>query len=413
MRSARSILTDPRAVGVAQAAPRTAAFLAKSWATSRLPGAEANRPTLGLAAQVLLDEVLMAAMKNPRLFPSDDDYVRAGQDIAAAHEMWSERGWLDDPERYHHDPDVPMGCMMTRQRALNVGYEHLTFASRYEPHAGEPGRERWLSYEANRTAHAWVVRARAAGRPWLVCVHGWGMGSPLMDLRAFRSRRLSRDLGLNLLVPVLPLHGPRQKPGANGGEGFMTIDLIDALHGFAQAAWDIRSAIRWIRFHDPDASVGIYGISLGGYTAALTASLEDDLACVIAGIPATDIVDLYRRHSPLNVRRKALATGALGPEAVAVHRVVSPLVLEPKPASERRFLFAGIGDRMSTSRQARKLWEHWDRPRMAWYPGGHVGFFWASQVSRFVEDALAESGLVVREPAAPLSLTSSSEPAGE
>src|SRR5947209_1363390 len=410
MRSARSILTDPRTVGVAQAAPRTAAFLARSWATSRLPGAEANRPTLGLAAQVLLDEVLMAAMKNPRLFPSDDDYARAGQDIAAAHEMWSTRGWIDEPERYHRNPDVPMGCMVTKQRVLNVGFEHLTFPSRYEPHTGEPGRDRWLSYEANHTAHAWVVRTREPGRPWLVCVHGWGMGSPLMDLRAFRARRLSRELGLNLLVPVLPLHGPRQKPGANGGEGFMTIDLIDSLHGFAQAAWDILSAIRWIRYHDPDASVGLYGLSLGGYTAALTATLEDDLACVIAGIPATDIVDLYRRHSPLNVRRKALATGALGPKAVAVHRVVSPLVLEPKPAPERRFLFAGIGDRMSTSRQARKLWEHWDRPKMAWYPGGHVGFFWASQVSRFVEDALAESGLVVREPAAPLSLTSSSEP---
>ena len=412
MRSARAILTDPRTVGVAQAAPRTAAFLAKSWATSRMPGFEGSRPTIGLAAQVLLDEVLMAAMKNPRLFPSDDDYARAGRDIASAHETWTERGWLAAPETYHRDPDVPMGCMVTRERVLNVGYEHLTFPSRYEPHAGEPGRERWLGYEANRTAHAWVVRTREQGRPWLVCVHGWGMGSPLMDLRAFRARRLSRQLGLNVLVPVLPLHGPRQRPDANGGEGFMTIDLIDSLHGFAQAAWDIRSAVRWIRYHDPDASVGLYGLSLGGYTAALTATLEDDLACVIAGIPATDIVDLYRRHSPLNVRRKATEAGALGPKAVAVHRVVSPLVLEPKPPRDRRFLFAGIGDRMSTSRQARRLWEHWDRPKMAWYPGGHVGFFWTSQVSRFVEEALAESGLV-REPAEPLSLTSSSAVAAE
>jgi dienelactone hydrolase len=203
------------------------------------------------------------------------------------------------------------------------------------------------------------------------------------------------------------MHGPRQRPGANTGEGFMSIDLIDAVHGFAQAAWDIRSAIRWIRFHEPHADVGIYGLSLGGYTAALTASLEDDLACVIAGIPATDLVDLYRRHSPLKVRRKALEHGALGPKAVAVHRVVSPLVLEPKPPRERRFLFAGVGDRMSTSGQARKLWEHWDRPKMAWYSGGHVGFFFASDVSRFVEDALAESGLVATEPAQLLSLTSS------
>ncbi|MBV8159985.1 MAG: alpha/beta hydrolase [Acidimicrobiia bacterium] len=379
---------------MARAAPRTAAFLARSWMTSRAPGREAERPTLGLAAQVLLDEVLMAAMKNPRLFPSDDDYVRAGRDIDAAHQLWSERGWLDDPAAYHRNPDVPMGCMVTRQRVLNMAYEHLTFPSGYEPHAAEPGRERWLGYEANRTAHAWVVRARDAGRPWLVCVHGWGMGSPFMDLRAFRARRLSRVLGLNLLVPVLPLHGPRQRPGANGGEGFMTIDLIDAAHGLAQAAWDIRSAIRWIRFHDPDAQVGVYGLSLGGYTAALTASLEDGLACVIAGIPATDIVDLYRRHSPVNVRRKALDAGALGPKAIAVHRVVSPLVLAPRPERHKRFLFAGIGDRMSTSRQARRLWEHWDRPAMAWYPGGHVGFFWASDVSRFVEGALASSGLV-------------------
>jgi dienelactone hydrolase len=222
------------------------------------------------------------------------------------------------------------------------------------------------------------------------------MGSPLMDLRAFRARRLRNQLGVNVLVPVLPLHGPRQRPDANPGEGFMSIDLIDSVHGFAQAAWDVRSAIRWIRHHDASARVGVYGLSLGGYTAALTASLEDDLACVIAGIPATDLVDLYRRHSPVAVRRRARECGALGSEATAVHRVVSPLVLQPKPPRDRRYLFAGRGDRMSTAAQATRLWEHWGRPRMAWYPGGHVGFFWAGDVSRFVEDALAESGLVER-----------------
>ncbi|MBV8386303.1 MAG: hypothetical protein JO155_05880, partial [Acidimicrobiia bacterium] len=69
MQSARAILRDPRTVGVAQAAPRTAAFLARSWATSRLPGRGESKPTIGLAAQVLLDEVLISAMRNPKLFP--------------------------------------------------------------------------------------------------------------------------------------------------------------------------------------------------------------------------------------------------------------------------------------------------------------------------------------------------------
>src|SRR5207248_3275064 len=294
MRSARSIITDPRTVGVAQAAPRTAAFLAKSWVS----GGTAGRPSAGLAAQVLLDEVLIAAMKNPRLFPHRDDYLRAGRDIAAAHQLWSEQGWLDEPARFHVDPSAPENAVLTRQRVLNVRYEHLTFESAYRPHEGEPGRERWLGHERNRTGHAWVLRHSEAGRPWLVCVHGFGMGTPMMDLRGFRARQLHRDLGLNVLLPVLPLHGPRQTPGAASGEGFMSIDLVDAVHGLAQSAFDVRSAIRWIRAEHGEVPVGLYGLSLGGYVAALTASLEDGLACAIPGIPATDQVHLYRRHCP-------------------------------------------------------------------------------------------------------------------
>ena len=396
-RAARRFFTDPRTVGVAQAAPRTAAFMARSWARSRqsLPdaAAAAAQPSLGLAAQVLLDEVLIASMKNPRLFPSEDDYRRAGEEIRAAHVLFETQGWLDDPERYHDARPAPSDATVRRRRVLGQRFEHLTFPSGYEPHRGEPGGERWLAHERNRTAHAFVLRHPGPDRPWLVCIHGFGTGRPLIDFRGFRAPGLHRTLGLNLLLPVLPLHGPRQRPGAASGEGFMSIDLLDSLHGLAQAAWDVRAAIAWARAAGGGAPVGVYGLSLGGYVAALVASLEDDLACAIAGIPATDLPDLYRRHSTAAVRRRALEAGALGAEATAVHRVVSPLVLAPKLARGRRYVFAGLGDRMSTSDQARRLWRHWDQPRIAWYPGGHVGFWWASNVTRFVTDALVESGM--------------------
>src|SRR5207245_11204950 len=137
-------------------------------------------------------------------------------------------------------------------------------------------------------------------------------------------------------------------------------DRIHSVPAMAQAAWNIRRAIRWIRATaGAETPVGLYGLSLGGYVAALVASLEEDLDCVIAGIPATDIPDLYRRHSSPALRRRALAAGALGPEAIAVHSVVSPLVLRPKLPREGRFVFAGLGDRMSTAEQARRLWRHW------------------------------------------------------
>ncbi|HEX6393015.1 MAG TPA: CocE/NonD family hydrolase [Acidimicrobiales bacterium] len=390
-------LTDPRLVGMAQAVPRMVGVLRRT-GTRTEDGYPELGPSAGLALQVLLDEVLISLMRNPGLFPKEEDYERAGQDILGAYEMWRENGWLDDPAAYHVTPQAPQAVSVTQERTFRrQSYEHLSFGSGYRPHDGEPGGERWLSHLENRTAHAYVVRSPEPGRPWLVCLHGFGMGVPSMDLPAFRADRMQRHLKLNLALIVLPMHGPRQTPGTARGEGFMSIDLIDSIHGMAQAAYDTRSVIRWIRHQHGEVPIGLYGLSLGGYVVSLVASLEERLACVIAGVPATDLPDLYRRHSPNSVRLRAYRTGALGPQADGVNRVVSPLALAPKVAAERRYIFAGAGDRMSTASQARRLWEHWDRPSIAWYPGGHVGFFLTGSVQRFVSEALEESGLVSQQ----------------
>ena len=391
-------LTDPRVVGVAQALPRTIGVLKRTTRSRGADGYPEVGASAGLAVQIFLDEVLISLMRNPALFPNADDFERAGQDVLAAYEIWRSKRWLEDPAAFHHSPPTPSPVSLTNERTFRrQRYEHLTFASGYHPHKGEPGSDRYLSHLQNRTAHAYIVRGTEPGRPWLVCLHGFGMGLAHVDMAAFRADRLKRDLGLNVALVVLPMHGPRQTPGTTKGEGFMSIDLIDSVHGMAQAAYDTRSVIRWIRNQDGDVPVGVYGLSLGGYVAALVASLEEDLSCVIAGVPATDLPDLYRRHSPTHVRLKAFETGALGQQADAVHRVVSPLALRPKVPVYRRFIFAGAGDRMSTADQARRLWEHWDRPRIAWYSGGHIGFFLAGTVQRFVAQALEESGLISRQ----------------
>ncbi|HEV2368300.1 MAG TPA: alpha/beta hydrolase [Acidimicrobiales bacterium] len=394
-RRARRVLLDPRAVGVMQAGPRTVAFLARGRyrGGDDQPAGPAIGPSFGLAAQVLLDEVLIAALRNPKLFPRDEDYERAGQEISAAHDLWEQRGWLADPGSYHDTPGAPADWSIRTDTTFNQRYETLTYLSGYEPRAEEPGADRWMARRANRTAHAYIARTHRLDRPWLICVHGFGTGRAALDLRAFRSRHLTRTLGMNLLLPVLPMHGPRQEEGADAGEGFMTINLLDSVHGLAQSAWDIRAAIRWIRSRHGDVPVGIYGISLGAYVAALTASLETELACVITGVPAVDIADLYRRHSPRGVRRRAVEAGALGECADGVTSVVSPLALSPKVAAERRYIFGGVGDRMANFEQAERLWRHWGRPNLARYPGGHIGFYWAAGLRDFVDRALVESGL--------------------
>jgi hypothetical protein len=395
LRRARQVAGDPRVTGVLQAGPSVAYFLART--RSRMARASYDdtvvpaRPTPALAFQAYLDALLLAMFRHPDLLPKDDEYATAGAHVAAFRELCVHRGWLDAPSGYHLDPPPPDDLEARYAFRPGLSYEHVTFTSGWEPDADETGRARWLGHTANRTAHAWL--ARAPGRDsgsWLVCAHGFGMGtSPVVDVRAFRGQQLHRR-GINVVVPVLPLHGLRAS-GHVRGEALMTIDMVDSVHGIAQAVWDLRRLIRWLRLERGARQVGVIGYSLGGLVASLVAALEDDLACVIAGIPVVDLPSLFRRHMPAGVARRAIAQGALGPAADDVHRVVSPLAMECRVPFGRRFVFAGLADRMSTFGQARRLWLHWDRPALATYPGGHLGFFWSAEVKRFVDDALAGS----------------------
>ncbi len=388
-------IRDPRIAGVLRAGPRVVDFLVRSH--RRTAGSAVDdsivkvRPTPALVAQAYLDEVLIAALRHPDLLPREDDYAPAAADLEAARELFEARGWIDRPSGYHRDPPLPDDVRASHEHVFGYGFEHTTFSSGWEPDSDEPGRTRWLEHQANQTAHAWVARAPGRDhRSWLVCLHGFGMGQRAsIDLRAFRTTQLHR-LGIHVAVAVLPLHGPRAS-GRVRGEDLMTIDMVDSMHGMAQATWDVRRLIRWLRDKEGAERVGVIGQSLGGLVAALVASLEPDLTCAIVGVPVVDLPDLFRRHSPPEITRHALQFGVLGSVADDVHRVVSPLALSCAVAPERRYIFAGLGDRMSTFGQARRLWLHWDRPALATYPGGHLGFYWSKTVKAFVAEAMAAS----------------------
>ena len=390
--TALSIARDPRTIRVLRAGPRVGSFLVKGG--PRGPSADQDRapfsmrPSAVLALEALVDEVLIAIFHHPDLVPADDDFAPAGADVARAHELFEDRGWLADPASYHEPPPPPDDDQAWHARVPGIGYDHLSFTSGYEPHEGEPGRERWLSHEANRTVHTWVSPAPGrAHRTWLVCAPGFGMGTnAFVDLRAFRTPALHRQ-GINVAVPVLPLHGPRAS-GRVRGEDLMTIDMVDSLHGIAQAVWDVRRLIRWLRVGQGAKRIGLIGYSFGALVASLVAELEADLACVVAGIPLVDLPEMFRLHSGPHVAGLAQTHGVLGPQADDVHRVVSPLAMPCVVPLQRRYIFAGLGDRMSTFDQALRLWNHWDRPTMTAYQGGHVGFFWSLAARRIVDEAV-------------------------
>jgi hypothetical protein len=352
--------------------------------------------TARLAAEVALDEAMLGTMLFSQQFPTSDDHARIRREIAQAREQFADAGWLDKPAAYHEPAPEVCAPDAVRRSVRGIRYEHLSFESGYEPRPGEPGRERWLAYHANRTAHAWVVREDPQ-RPWLICLHGYRMGQAMIDLSAFQPRWLHGKLGFNLLVPTLPLHGLRTI-GRRSGDGFLGGDLLDSIHAEAQAMWDLRRLISWVRAGS-DAPIGVYGLSLGGYTTALLASVDDRLACAIAGIPATDFARTFYRHGGPWQERVALHAGLSQDAMTEILRVVSPLALEPKVPHAHRAIFGGVVDRLVPPDQVRDLWHHWGEPRIAWYQGSHLTLGMHPAVRALTEQTL-RAALGERERAA-------------
>ncbi len=344
--------------------------------------------TLGVRAHVAADEATLATFRRLRKPPNDTAWLQIAEESALARDHFAAAGWLDDPRSYHPAPPALPQPQMRRSRVAQLRVERMKFPSEWAPPDGVPGRDRWLSYEANQVGRATVLRHRDPGRPWVVCIHGTEMGRDA-DLRSFHVRHLFAELGCNVVLPILPLHGPRREPKGSTGQ-LPSIDPLDNVHGLAQSAHDVRRIISWIRTQSPSA-IGIQGVSLGGYVAALVAALDEPLDCVIAIIPVTDFPTLFRSQSPpaLNDRLAAI----LEP-ATALHSVVSPLALESRTPVERRFIAAGLVDKLiDPVDQVARLWRHWGQPSIHWYPGGHIGYVVRRDVRHFVDAALVQSGV--------------------
>ncbi|MEB2283869.1 MAG: hypothetical protein B6D46_11400 [Polyangiaceae bacterium UTPRO1] len=342
-----------------------------------------------VAAKVILDEIFFMSEVLLARFVKAADRERLRSEIGDALAFFDEAGWLADPAGYYPQPPALEPRALVSASSFGRTYRHLTFASEFEPHPDEPGGDRWHARAANRTGHVWLLQHPGPPRPWLVCLHGYRTGSPLTGFFQFSPRWLHETLGLNLALPVLPLHGPRAS-GWRSGEGLFSGEILDLVHLKAQGVWDLRRLLAWLRARD-GMPVGVYGLSLGGGIAALAAGLEPELACVIAGMPMVDVMGLVDRHVPTFIRELVERLGISFDQIGRLLRLVSPLSLTPRVTSDRLFIFGGVADRIVPTGQVRALWEHWDRPRIEWHGGTHTSFGIESKVGLLVAEALART----------------------
>jgi hypothetical protein len=347
-----------------------------------------SRLTLRVRRDVLVDAAAYRLVTSRARRPDSAVRQRIDGEVSDALGLFEQQGWLHEPETYHQEPPLPGGVRTRRGRSGSLRFTSMSWLDGYQPRPDEPGAERFLGYRVNRVARATLLEHRSQDRPWLVCLHGFGMGRPGLDLRAFRALRLHRDLGLNLAFLTLPFHG-RRNPGPATEPPMPSADVLDTVHGLTQAVWDARQLLAHLRArtHQP---IGLMGLSLGGLVAGTVASIDRPHAVLLL-VPA---VDLPALAADATSEMGATADVDLLMRAQPLFAPISPLRLTPKVPTERRFIVAGTLDRFARpSSQAVALWRHWEQPPLHWYHGGHVSLFWARGVQAAIDAQLHAVGL--------------------
>ena len=148
---------------------------------------------------------------------------------------------------------------------------------------------------------------------------------------------------------TLPFHGQRaEKLSPFSGFGYFAGGLSGFAEAMAQAVHDFRSIIDYLRHTGVDR-IALTGISLGGYTSALVASVDDRLEAVIPNCPVVTPATMFDEWFPANklvglglalsnISRDELNAG------LAYH---CPLNYQPQLPKDRRMIITGLADRMA------------------------------------------------------------------
>ncbi|TDJ02554.1 MAG: abhydrolase domain-containing 18 [Deltaproteobacteria bacterium] len=284
---------------------------------------------------------------------------------------------------------------LTPKRSRTSGPDRylLEFKSAYEPADPDHRTEHARQIE-NHTVRAelWLHRNDRA-RGTLIALHGFGMGNPLFDAPALMASNLFR-LGLDVALFTLPLHGQRKPQDSRfSGQLFASPRVSHLNEAIGQAVHDLALLIRWLRSRS-DRPVGLLGLSLGGYVAALMASLVDDLDFVVPMAAPVCFGDMAFRFisKSRHYRRKPEAVPQ-AEELLDAYRIHSPLTHPLSVPRERVMIVAGRGDRVVPSEHAARLWHHWGRPRIHWYGGSHIAPFGRRRVLKAISGFLSELGV--------------------
>ena len=229
-------------------------------------------------------------------------------------------------------------------------------------------REKYLGVKNNCTARARWFRHREGPRPCAVLLHGYMSGFMPVERWLWPVGRLFKG-GMDVVLSVLPFHGPRRDTRRGVmPPAFPSNDPRFTVEGFRQMVSD-QTALFDFLLDGRATSLGIMGMSLGGYGAALLSTIEPRLSFTVLYIALAQIEDFALRFGRMIGSEQEQAE-----QAEALRRAqwaINPLARPSLVPSDRIKVIGGRYDRVTGLSHAETLARHFG-VSVEVFDGGHI-----------------------------------------
>ncbi|HOX37819.1 MAG TPA: C45 family autoproteolytic acyltransferase/hydrolase [Candidatus Brocadiia bacterium] len=209
-------------------------------------------------------------------------------------------------------------------------------------------------------------------RPGVVVLH-------ILDGRFRDSRLISLEcakLGTPALMMKLPLYGERRpQPEAQMMMYIMMKKETAAKEWLYQAVADVRRARDWMA-NRPEVDrerVGLCGVSLGGFTTALTIGVDGNVPRALVALAGGDFATLTKKGE---VYTKDIVNGlkTVGITEKGFQEILDtadPLRYAARVDGSKVSMLAAYKDSVVPKENTTALWEAYGKPKITWYPSDH------------------------------------------
>lgn len=318
---------------------------------------------LASGVDVFFRDTILNRARRPERVAHADRKKALLEAIDATVESWM----FDDRERFF--PLRPVVSPERRRGRSIVPGEvlELRWKSEFEP-IYEENRALFAKLERNARARARLIRRDPEHpRPTLLLVHGFMGGMPDLEERLFPVRELFAA-GYDLAIATLPGHGGRKDGGRFDRPRWPAHGPRFTIDGYRQAISDLRALVHHLRDEGAPA-VGALGMSLGGYTSALLATVEPRLDAVIPFVPLASMAQYMFENGQLPGTRE---------EQLELRELVDVLFSPASPTARPvlvphagRKVVAGKVDRITPVSHASRLARHFG-VAVETFEGGHL-----------------------------------------